>query len=115
MLDVSDGINLDLKRLQIASNCGAKIDLEKLPISQNLNKFAREFNLNAQEIAAIGGEDYCLLATIAKDAFNKIVENFKQKFNRKLTAIGEITKTKELKYFLNGEERKLSLKSFEHF
>lgn len=115
MLDVSDGINVDLVHMQEASSCGAKIDLEKLPVSENLLQFAKEFNVNAAEIAAIGGEDYCLLAAIAKDSFEEIAREFQNKFKRELIPIGEITKEKEFKYFLNGESYKLSLKSFEHF
>lgn len=115
MMDISDGINMDLVRMQEASNCGAKIELEKLPISDNLLKFAKDFNLNAYEMAAIGGEDYCLLAAIEKDLFEEIAREFQNKFKRKLTPIGQITKDKELKYFLNGEAHKLSLKSFEHW
>ena len=101
MIDVSDGINLDLQRIQQASNCGAKIDLEKLPLSKDLLSFAEKFNLNPMEIAAIGGEDYCLLVTIDANAFKKIARDFQQKFKRELIAIGEITAAKELKYFLN--------------
>ncbi|MGD9107900.1 MAG: thiamine-phosphate kinase [Gammaproteobacteria bacterium] len=115
MLDVSDGINIDLVHMQEASNCGAKIDLEKLPVSENLLQFAEEFDANAFEMAAIGGEDYCLLAAIEKNSFKDIAREFQNKFKRALIPIGEITKEKEFKYFLHGKEHKLFLKSFEHF
>lgn len=115
MLDVSDGINMDLKRLQDASKCGIKIDLEKLPISKNLLQFAKKFNFNPLELAAIGGEDYCLLAAIEENSFDKIAQLFQQKFKRELRAIGKITKEKEFKYFLHAGPYKLSLKSFTHF
>jgi len=115
MMDISDGINLDLQRLQQASNCGVKINLEKLPISKNLSRFAEKFNLNPIEFAAIGGEDYCLLVTIDADAFKKIAQDFQQKFKCELIVIGEITSEKEFKYFLHGKAQKLSLKSFSHF
>jgi thiamine-monophosphate kinase len=115
MLDVSDGINLDLQRINQASNCGAKIDLEKLPLSKDLLGFTQKFNLNPMEIAAIGGEDYCLLVTIDANAFKKIAQDFQQKFERELIAIGKITETKGLTYFLNKKPYRLSLKSFSHF
>jgi len=115
MLDVSDGINMDLQHLQNASNCGVKIDLEKLPISKNLVKFAQKFNFNPLELAAVGGEDYCLLVTIEENSFDKVAQDFQQKFKRELTAIGKITQEKEFKYFLNGASYKLSLESFSHF
>jgi len=115
MLDISDGINMDLQHLQDASNCGVKIDLEKLPISKSLLQFVEKFNFSPMELAAIGGEDYCLLITIDANAFKKIAQDFQQKFKRELTAIGKITQEKEFKYLLNGASYKLSLESFSHF
>lgn len=115
MLDISDGINVDLMHMQEASNCGAKIDLERLPVSGHLLQFSKEFNLNAFEMAAIGGEDYCLLAAIEKTSFKEIAFAFQNQFKRVLIPIGDITKEKEFKYFLNGNLYNLSLESFKHF
>lgn len=63
MMDVSDGVLLDLKRLCAASGCGAEIDLDSLPLS---NAFVAELGQErrARLFAATGGDDYALLAAL---------------------------------------------------
>ncbi|QNM82336.1 thiamine-phosphate kinase [Sphingomonas sabuli] len=63
MMDVSDGLLIDLQRLCDASGCGAAIDLERLPLS---NAFIAERGngREARLFAATGGDDYALLAAL---------------------------------------------------
>ena len=66
MMDISDGLLIDLKRLCAASGRGAEIDLDSLPLSaafvadQGKDRKARQF-------AATGGDDYALLAALPAD------------------------------------------------
>jgi len=66
MMDVSDGLLLDLARLCEASGCGADIDLDALPLSQ---AFVAERGQagKARLFAATGGDDYALLAALPPD------------------------------------------------
>jgi thiamine-monophosphate kinase len=66
MMDVSDGLLLDLQRICSASACGAEIRLEKLPLSR---AFIAERNQDraARMFAATGGDDYALLAALPPD------------------------------------------------
>jgi thiamine-monophosphate kinase len=66
MMDVSDGLLIDLKRLCSASGCGARIDLDSLPLS---GAFVAERGKDrkARQFAATGGDDYALLAALPPD------------------------------------------------
>lgn len=63
MMDVSDGLLLDARRLADASGCGAAIDLAALPLS---SAFVAERGQDraARLFAATGGDDYALLAAL---------------------------------------------------
>ena len=63
MMDISDGLLLDARRLAEASGCGATIDLDALPLSE---AFVAERGdaIEARLFAATGGDDYALLAAL---------------------------------------------------
>ena len=63
MMDVSDGLLLDLSRLCAASGCGARVDLDSLPLSR---AYVAEVGLDrrARIRAATAGDDYALLAAL---------------------------------------------------
>lgn len=115
MMDVSDGIDSDVRRIMEASNVGAMIYLEKLPISHQLAKTASRWGWNAVELAATGGEDYCLLCTIPADQFDQLAAGFVEKFGRPLHCIGEITTGGSLNYQRNGTPIDLRTHGWDHF
>jgi thiamine-monophosphate kinase len=63
MMDVSDGLLLDARRMAAASGCLLSIELDRLPLSA---AFVGEqgSDLPAHLFAATGGDDYALLAAI---------------------------------------------------
>ena len=63
MMDVSDGLLIDLARLCAASGCGAAIDLGQLPLSSAFVA-ERGQDRKARLFAATGGDDYALLASL---------------------------------------------------
>jgi len=63
MMDVSDGLLLDLSRLCGASGCGARIDLDALPLSRAYIA-ERGADRRSRLAAATGGDDYALLASL---------------------------------------------------
>jgi len=63
MMDVSDGLLLDAKRLCAASGCCAEIDLDALPLSRAYIS-ERGADRRARLRAATGGDDYALLAAL---------------------------------------------------
>lgn len=66
MMDVSDGLLLDARRMAEASRCTAEIDLDALPLSGAFVE-ARGDDREARLFAATGGDDYALLAALAPD------------------------------------------------
>jgi thiamine-monophosphate kinase len=63
MMDVSDGLLIDLERLCAASGCGAAVELGQLPLSRAFIA-ERGQDRKARLFAATGGDDYALLAAI---------------------------------------------------
>jgi thiamine-monophosphate kinase len=63
MMDVSDGLLLDARRLAEASGCSATIDLDALPLSDAFVE-QRGAGRGARLFAATGGDDYSLLAAL---------------------------------------------------
>lgn len=116
MMDISDGINSDLKRIMEQSKCGAKIHIEKLPLSRPLKNVCEHFHWDACEIAALSGEDYCLLVTVDPQKFETLSKKFSARFHQSLFPIGEITNTLgKLSYLLHGKHFHFKSKGFEHF
>lgn len=116
MIDLSDGLDSDLRHILEQSHCGAKIDLDKLPISPSLKKASQEFGWDAIELAATAGEDYCLLMTIDPADYEHIAHEYEQTFKSPLFSIGCITAEDLVQtYYLNGQPRPLSHKGFNHF
>ena len=63
MMDVSDGLLLDARRIAEASGCAAEIDLDLIPLSSAFVG-VRGDALEARIFAATGGDDYALLAAL---------------------------------------------------
>jgi thiamine-monophosphate kinase len=64
-MDISDGLLTDLRKLCAASQCGAILDVDRLPISSALGSVPEDKRL---EYALAGGDDYELLFTAPPDA-----------------------------------------------
>jgi thiamine-monophosphate kinase len=63
MMDVSDGLLLDARRMAEASRCRIRIHLDTLPLSTAFID-SRGQDRNARLFAATGGDDYALLAAL---------------------------------------------------
>lgn len=65
MIDVSDGLLIDLKRILTASKKGANIFYEKIPVANRLKRVCAQHGFDEYEAVLAGGEDYVLLFTIS--------------------------------------------------
>src|SRR5205823_8735052 len=66
MMDVSDGLLLDARRMAEASRCAITIELDALPLSRAFVA-ERGQDRDARLFAATGGDDYALLAAFPAD------------------------------------------------
>jgi len=64
-MDVSDGLLGDLLKLCAASGCGARLELDRLPLSAAMRSIFDA--ASAERFALTGGDDYELLFTVAPD------------------------------------------------
>jgi thiamine-monophosphate kinase len=67
MMDVSDGLLIDTRRLAAASEVAAVIDLDKVPLSPAYTR-AAGIELEHRLFAVTAGDDYCLLLAAPADA-----------------------------------------------
>ncbi|RMG45466.1 MAG: thiamine-phosphate kinase [Acidobacteria bacterium] len=65
LIDLSDGLGLDLPRLAAASGCGFEVEAERIPVAPAARRLLGE--RRAFRAAIAGGEDYELLAAIPPD------------------------------------------------
>jgi thiamine-monophosphate kinase len=103
MIDISDGLASELLHICKASNVGARIYEDKLPVDGMTFDTAREFNLDPTTVALNGGEDYELLFTVNQSAFDKI------KNHPDITIIGHITEHSDGVQLITGGGNILSI------
>lgn len=102
MIDISDGLVTDLGHLTNLSNVGAVVDLEKIPLSDNMTKLPREI---AWQLALTFGDDYELCFTASDldiQGLNRRLDGSCQ-----LTEIGYITEERRLHLLRSDGARKL--------
>lgn len=116
MMDISDGLDCDLKRLIKKSGKGAKIEIERIPISTSLSKVCIKEGWDALQLALVGGEDYCLLLTVSSECFEQLQHDFEKTFNCSLFSIGNINNSpNELVYYKNGQRMQIDYANYNHF
>ncbi len=87
MMDVSDGLALDLSRL--AARSGVRIDLERVLVHADARRAARRDGRSALEHALGDGEDHELLVTIAPRRWKGIEALARRRF-RRLRVVGRV-------------------------
>lgn len=92
MIDTSDGLSSDLERLCEASGVGARVWVDRLPLTPVPAVLQRQ-GVEPVELALHGGEDYELLFTMAP-RFEGLLRGGYQ--GLPLTVIGKITRQKQL-------------------
>jgi thiamine-monophosphate kinase len=90
MMDVSDGIATDLGHICRESRTGARVMLDRLPLTAATREAARVQARDPIQWATGGGEDYELLVTCAPDAVDALSEGLRRATGTALTVIGQI-------------------------
>ena len=110
-IDISDGLISDLSHICKASQVGARIEVDRVPIQPAVKA---NFGDRALELALSGGEDYELLFTGSADVINKVT----MAVSCPITVIGEIVADKlgEITLFdSKGNPFNLRKTGWEHF
>lgn len=116
MMDLSDGLDCDMRRLIQSAHCGAVIETSQLPISSELSQISSKYGWDACQLALGGGEDYCLLITISEEACESIRHLFQEKFAHPLHIIGRIVEQpRQVIYHDHGKAIKMGIQHFDHF
>lgn len=130
MIDISDGLFIDLCRICDESNVGAKIYLDRLPISHEMRLAADIIGLDPIHLATSGGEDYELLFTAPADAVishkslvtskknnselnSSLITHHSSLFN--ITCIGEIIEKERVVIDKTGRELMMKAEGYQHF
>jgi thiamine-monophosphate kinase len=106
MIDISDGLALDLSRLCDASGVGVRLRLDDVPLGP------------AATLADAlgGGEDYELLATLPDDGSATTADaEMREAFGVSLSTIGEIVEEGRAVIGSDGSERVLEATGWDHF
>ncbi len=113
MIDVSDGLALDLWRLCRESAVGATVRLGDLPAALEL---AHLVGVEPADLVLHGGEDFELLATLPPDTVDAATATLWERFGTRLSAIGEVVEGSALTAIgLDGEAGPLEPKGWDHF
>lgn len=110
MIDVSDGLIIDLWRILDQSHAGATLYQNAIPLSKDAGSFKK---------AITEGEDFELLFTMSPGEAGRFFKTYPGKVPTAtpVTRIGEVTKKKDGYRLINreGEVEKLGPKGYAHF
>ena len=107
MIDVTDGLLTDLKRVCTSSSCGAVLELSKIPL--------REFIGNTLKKSLCEGEDYELLFAVPSEKSESLEKDWP--FPTKLTMIGRFCEDSKIRVVSTDGEDLLDKygEGFDHF
>ena len=105
-IDVSDGLLADLQHILDASNVGARVQVNKVPMSGALRNLEGNKAVN---LALTAGDDYQLCVTIAPEQWARLPGSVQAE----LTVIGQIEASPGLR--LDGGQENVQAQGFDHF
>jgi thiamine-monophosphate kinase len=115
MIDVSDGLLLDLERITLQQGVGGRLLLNQIPLSPEYCENIMDYTRDLFELALSGGEDYELLFTSApvkKEEIRQLSGGLKIN----ITEIGEVVPEERLTIFdTGGNEVVVNRRGYIHF
>lgn len=106
MMDLSDGLAGDLRHILKASQVGAEVELQQIPVAAGANL----------ELALSAGEEYKLLLTVDAAAYEQVAEAYESRFGAPLYPIGRITEQAEqIRWLRNSEAVASDWQGFRHY
>lgn len=88
LMDLSDGLSTDVRRMARASHADAVIERGELFVHEAL----RNIDADPYSLILDGGDDYELLVAIDRRSFDYVAQTFRKRFGRPLRAVGRVEK-----------------------
>jgi thiamine-monophosphate kinase len=116
MIDVSDGLGIDLARLCEASGVGCRVEESRIPVDGAARQIALERDGRAVDLAISGGEDFELVFTMRPEN-RDVLEASAKKRRLDVRAIGTFTHPEEGCVLVRAEGVTVPWpeKGFDHF
>jgi len=114
MMDLSDGLGTDLRKLAAASGVGAALESDAVPVSTA----ARKCHVRKSPLAHAlsDGEDFELLFTVPSRRAARFEAAWKRQYRLRCTRIGTILPSRAGVVILqNGIRSDLTIRGYEHF
>jgi thiamine-monophosphate kinase len=111
MIDLSDGLASDVRRICEQSRVGCRVNLDLLPIASDTREFLQSLGRDPGILAATGGEDYELLISAPEPTLDALAGSIEPP----LTTIGEFTHRADDITFRRRGEPVENLSGWDHF
>ena len=111
-IDSSDGLAWSLHELSRMSGVG--FVLNKVPVADEVQRFAEVNGLDALDLALYGGEEYELVITVKPELWADAVSAV-ESVGGKLLPIGKVVRGKRVVLELDGKKREIEARGWEHF
>ena len=113
-MDISDGLISDMHKLINKQKLSFEIDVNKIPISKNLDIYLKKYNKRKNQYL-FNGDDYQILFTSSKKN-RSLIKLIGKKMNQKITIIGRINNgyKKNLVKLDNKPQNLTNFKGYSH-
>ena len=113
-MDISDGLITDMNKLINKQKLSFEININKIPISKNLNFFLKKYNKKRNKFL-FNGDDYQIIFT-ASVKKRSLIKSIGKKMNQRITLIGKINNgyKKNLIKLDNKSQKLTNFKGYSH-
>ena len=108
-IDISDGLITDLEKLINKQKLSYKLNLNSIPISQNLNKLIIQKKFSKINYIS-QGDDYQILFT-ANSSKSRIINKIAKSLGIKISKIGKICSNKQKSQIIDQKGNKIAIKT----
>jgi thiamine-monophosphate kinase len=114
-IDISDGLAADLGHVLEASDCGATVNIDSIPLSHQLVEYSNDRSEVDWTMVLAGGDDYELCLVVSAENENRLMQTASD-ISLPLTRVGVIEEHKALNIVDNaGAKYLLDRNGYEHF